>query len=143
MSVKPLVTPRVLDLDALIGIDDPIEVVFQGRTYRMVRPHAYTPLQVSRYGRALQELEELRGQIAVVGDDDTAQRNLSQRLIAVTKQCLVAACPDLAKADIPFYLMLRILEHYRTEVQRAESEKKALAQQIAANPPTGEKSAPS
>jgi len=110
-------TTAVLNLDELFGVARPIKVVFDRRTYEMVRPEALSPKGFVQWDKLVKRAMQLQ-----VGADDEMTDEMTEELEAVISMAIYMACPELEKAGLSFPQKMSVLNFYAEEVK---PEKKA------------------
>lgn len=100
----------ILDLDELFGQDDPVIVVYQGTTYELLRPDAWTPEVYARYVRLQKSISE-----------DEVKRALEdpeafEKLAKILDKVLEIISPELAALDLSMEKKSAIIEHYASVV---------------------------
>ena len=102
----------VLNLDELYGVARPIKVVFDGRTYEMVRPDALSPKAFVQWDKLVKRAMKLQ-----VGANDEMTDEMTAELETVIEMAIYMACPELEKAGLSFPQKMSILNFYAEEVK--------------------------
>lgn len=101
--------PKILDLDALYGRKDPIEVSWQGRTYDLIRPEGLGPVAIMRFNGLRAKASQLSPGEDVSETDATLLEELLTDELRIIN-------PELARAGLPFVAKLGVLQHYMAQV---------------------------
>lgn len=120
MSDKP--EQHVLKLDELFGIARPIKVEWQGSTYDLMRPEAFTPVQyqkfVSLYNTFVNGRFDEKTDLAV--------------LDGIMDQIFDIINPQLLMIGLTFTMKAKVLEFYGTEINGRGMQSKPSKKSIGA-----------
>lgn len=113
-----------LNLDELFGQAKKIKVVWQDKSYELVRPEGLGPKEFVRW-------DSLLNKIQVLKDETTSDEQKAEELEGVYNDVLMMICPQLVAAGLPFLGKMRVLQFYMEEVEGKKAPK-------AESPSTGE-----
>lgn len=118
---------RILNLDDLFGQGRPVKVTWQGATYELARPEAFTPVQY-------QQFMKLQSDYILKKFDQTTDPVLIDEIM---DEILDMLNPKIAKAGISFGGKVKVLEFYSEEVGGSEIKNASSPREAPAKSSTG------